>query len=109
MPYAIGLDVGSTYCKGIVLDENHEIVGRYMRPTGARLGEAAAATAAATAKAAGIEGVTAQVLRITFGSIAVQAGIDIYQVSEWLGHSDVATTRKHYAALLSHNPDIGKI
>ena len=55
MPYAIGLDVGSTYCKGIVLDENHEIMGRYMQPTGARLGEAAAATAAATAKAAGIE------------------------------------------------------
>ena len=61
------------------------------------------------AEAAGVEGVSAQVLRITFGSIAVQAGIDIYQVSEWLGHSDVRVTRQHYAALLSHNPDIEKL
>ena len=40
MSYTAGIDVGSTYTKALVLDSNREIVGRSMRATGFRLGEA---------------------------------------------------------------------
>ena len=40
MSYTAGIDVGSTYTKAVVLDRNREIVGKAMRPTGFRLGEA---------------------------------------------------------------------
>jgi predicted CoA-substrate-specific enzyme activase len=36
-----GIDVGSTYTKAVVLDEDDQIVGRALRPTGFRLGHAA--------------------------------------------------------------------
>jgi len=39
MRYTAGIDLGSTYTKGVVLDENHRVVGHAMRPTGFRLGE----------------------------------------------------------------------
>jgi len=41
MTYTIGIDVGSTYIKGLVLDENSTIVAHHMRPTGSKLQEAA--------------------------------------------------------------------
>ena len=41
MSYTIGIDVGSTYVKGLVLDESSRIVARRMLPTGSRLQEAA--------------------------------------------------------------------
>ena len=40
MSYTAGIDVGSTYTKAVVLNSDHEIVGRAMRQTGFRLGEA---------------------------------------------------------------------
>ncbi len=40
MRYTAGIDIGSTYTKAVVLDENRQIVGRAMRPTGFRLVEA---------------------------------------------------------------------
>ena len=40
MTYTAGIDVGSTYTKAVVLDADLEIVGRAMRQTGFRLGEA---------------------------------------------------------------------
>jgi len=39
MKYAAGVDLGSTYTKAVILDADHRIVGRAMRPTGFRLGE----------------------------------------------------------------------
>lgn len=41
MRYTAGIDLGSTYTKCVVLDQDREIVGRAMRPTGFRLGEVA--------------------------------------------------------------------
>ncbi|MBL4771224.1 MAG: 2-hydroxyglutaryl-CoA dehydratase, partial [Planctomycetes bacterium] len=37
MSITIGVDVGSTYTKAIVLDGNNEILGRCMNPTGFKL------------------------------------------------------------------------
>lgn len=37
MNYTIGIDVGSTYTKAVVLSEDHRIVGRAMEPTGFQL------------------------------------------------------------------------
>ena len=41
MTYTSGVDVGSTYTKAVVLDEDQRIVGRAMLPTGFKLVEAA--------------------------------------------------------------------
>jgi len=41
MSYTVGLDVGSTYTKAVVLSSDHRIVGRAMEPTGFQLAEVA--------------------------------------------------------------------
>ena len=41
MVYTLGLDVGSTYTKAVVLDDRHRIAAQYMEPTGSRLNEVA--------------------------------------------------------------------
>ncbi|HKJ93746.1 MAG TPA: acyl-CoA dehydratase activase, partial [Longimicrobiales bacterium] len=38
--YTAGIDIGSTYTKAVVLNDDHEIVGRAMRPTGFKLDQA---------------------------------------------------------------------
>jgi integrase len=38
-------------------------------------------------------------LRRSFASLAVNAGVDIYQIKDLLGHSDVAVTQRAYAHL----------
>lgn len=48
-----GLDVGSTYVKAAVVDEDETLLGRALLPTGFRLDEAAADTLAAALAAAG--------------------------------------------------------
>ncbi len=55
MPYSIGLDIGSTYTKAVVMDEGHGIVARAMRATGSRLNEAAAATSKQAIEKAGLK------------------------------------------------------
>ncbi len=55
MTHTIGLDVGSTYTKGVILDAERNIVSHAMQATGARLNEAAARVAQATAEQAGIK------------------------------------------------------
>lgn len=37
MKITAGIDVGSTYTKAILIDENHQILGRSLRPTGFKL------------------------------------------------------------------------
>ena len=54
MPYAIGLDIGSTYTKGLLLDGEGRIVARAMQASGAQLQQAAAQVRARTAAIAGI-------------------------------------------------------
>ena len=41
MIHTVGIDVGSTYTKAVVLRDGEEIVGRSMQPTGFKLAEAA--------------------------------------------------------------------
>ncbi len=55
MRYTIGLDIGSTYTKGLILDSNQRFAGRHMQPSGARLQEVAAEVKAETARIAGID------------------------------------------------------
>jgi predicted CoA-substrate-specific enzyme activase len=54
MPYTIGMDIGSTYTKALVLDGDHVIAGRVMRPTGSRLQESAETAAAEATDLAGL-------------------------------------------------------
>ena len=44
MTYTVGIDVGSTYTKALILSDAHQIVGRAMMQTGFRLAEAAELT-----------------------------------------------------------------
>jgi predicted CoA-substrate-specific enzyme activase len=50
----LGLDVGSTYTKAVLVDESKCILGRAMEPTGSRLVEVARHTAEAAVRAAGL-------------------------------------------------------
>jgi len=59
-------------------------------------------------KSAGIENCTLHVLRHTFASQLVMAGVSIYKVSQWLGHADVTTTMI-YAHLSPQDDDINRI
>ncbi len=49
--------------------------------------------------AAPLKHITPHKLRSTFGTTLYQQSGDIYLVADALGHSDVNTTRKHYAAM----------
>lgn len=55
MTYTLGLDIGSTYTKGIVLDDKDNIVARYMKASGSRLQEVAAEVKRESARLAGVE------------------------------------------------------
>lgn len=55
MSYTLGLDIGSTYTKGVVLDDTDTIVARTIKPTGSRLQEAAKAVMDATLSAAELD------------------------------------------------------
>ena len=48
---------------------------------------------------AGISDLRPHDLRRSFASLAVNAGVDIYQIKDLLGHSDVSVTQKAYAHL----------
>ncbi len=44
MKYTVGIDVGTTYTKALILDQNYQIAGRGMKNTGFKLGKAARTT-----------------------------------------------------------------
>lgn len=48
-------------------------------------------------------------LRHTFASLAVQAGVPIFKVSQWLGHQDVKTTMIYAHLTTSYDSDISRI
>ena len=50
-------------------------------------------------KAAGLRRIRVHDLRGTFAALLVSAGVPIYHVSKMLGHSNPATTARHYADL----------
>ncbi len=54
MSYTMGMDIGSTYTKGIILDSSDAIIARTVKPTGSRLQEAAAAVMQETLRTAGL-------------------------------------------------------
>ena len=54
MRYTIGIDIGSTYIKGVVLDEKSNIAARHMLPTGSNLQGASEQVANETAEKARI-------------------------------------------------------
>lgn len=51
----------------------------------------------AAARRAGLSGVSQYVLRHTAGVRLAQAGVPLEEIAEYLGHSDINTTRRHYA------------
>lgn len=55
MSYTIGLDIGSTYTKGVIVDTDERIVAHHMKPSGARLQEVATEVKRETARLAGID------------------------------------------------------
>ncbi|RMF57691.1 MAG: 2-hydroxyglutaryl-CoA dehydratase [Calditrichaeota bacterium] len=54
MTYTLGLDVGSTYTKAVVLNEKHEMVSRAMEATGSKLTQVAQKVAQQAAQQAGL-------------------------------------------------------
>lgn len=54
MIYTAGIDVGSTYTKAVILNEENEIVGRVMEPTGFKLTEVAERAYEKSAEEAGL-------------------------------------------------------
>ena len=63
----------------------------------------------AVATAAGVPRTGYQLMRHTFGSALAQAGVSLFKVSKWMGHSSVNVTAKHYAGLQSYDEDINRI
>ena len=55
MTFTIGLDIGSTYTKGVVMDDEQNILAHTMQATGARLQESADTILQKTIEAAGVE------------------------------------------------------
>ncbi len=53
--------------------------------------------------AAPLKKITPHKLRSTYGTMLYQGTGDIYLVADVLGHKDVNTTRKHYAAIVEDN------
>ena len=51
----------------------------------------------AAARRAKLKGVTPYVLRHTAGVWMAQAGVPIEEIAEYMGHTSIETTRKHYA------------
>ena len=51
-------------------------------------------------KAAGIENAGPHTLRKTAGAFYYMATRDIYATKEWMGHSDISITIKHYSGLM---------
>jgi predicted CoA-substrate-specific enzyme activase len=80
MSYTVGIDVGSTYTKALVLSHDHEIVGRTMLPTGFKLTE--------VAERAHQEALAAAALRQDDAAYVVATGFGRHQVT----HADVKVT-----------------
>ena len=56
-----------------------------------------------TSRVTTVKKITPHKLRSTYGTTLYQETGDIYLVADVLGHKDVNTTRKHYAAMKDEN------
>lgn len=75
MTYTSGVDVGSTYTKAIILDENQQIVGRSMLPTGFKLVEVAEQAHTEALEQAGLsDSASEYVVATGFGRHQVEIG-----------------------------------
>ncbi|HDD24105.1 MAG TPA: hypothetical protein ENF52_01555 [Chloroflexi bacterium] len=63
---------------------------------------------AAVCKEAGLDWVTPHTLRHTFASQLAIAGVSLYKISKWLGHSNFSTTQI-YAHLQASDEEINLI
>jgi len=63
------------------------------------------------ARAAGLDGLKWHSLRHTYASLMAGAGIDIYKVSRWMGHSNIAITDGIYTHLFAtdHSADMDRL
>jgi site-specific recombinase XerD len=52
--------------------------------------------------------VTPHVMRHTFASLAAQAGISLYKIGQWMGHSSSEVT-EIYAHLAAYDADIDRM
>jgi len=55
MSYTMGLDIGSTYTKAVILDQTDDFVARTIRPTGSRLQEAGSSAMQDALRSAGLD------------------------------------------------------
>ena len=55
MIYTVGIDVGSTYTKAVILGDDYEIIGKAMRSTGFKLEQAAERTLTTALEVAGLQ------------------------------------------------------
>ncbi len=57
------------------------------------------------ARRAGLSNVRLYDLRSTFASLMASAGVDLFKVSWWLGHTSTTLTERYYARLFRTDPD----
>jgi len=57
------------------------------------------------ARRAGQSNVRLYDLRSTFASLMASAGVDLFKVSRWLGHTSTVVTERYYARLFTTDPD----
>ncbi len=97
-----------------ILEPYHESEGYLIAPEKLKLGKhryrfEISKTFTAVTKAAGVHPwCHPHILRHTFASQLVSAGVELYKVSKWLGHADFATTQI-YAHLRPQDPDIERL
>jgi predicted CoA-substrate-specific enzyme activase len=81
MSYTVGIDVGSTYTKAVVLSEDRRIVGRAMQPTGFKLADVAQQAQHTAVAAAGLSAADVEYVVAT-GFGRHQAGLGDVQVTD---------------------------
>jgi predicted CoA-substrate-specific enzyme activase len=79
--FTAGIDVGSTYTKAVVLDDELRIVGRALRPTGFKLTQAAEESLTAALASAGVDR-TAVRYTVATGFGRHQVGLSDVQVTD---------------------------
>ena len=81
MSYTVGIDVGSTYTKAVVLSEDRRIVGRAMQPTGFKLADVAQQAQHTAVAVAGLSAADVEYVVAT-GFGRHQAGLGDVQVTD---------------------------
>jgi integrase len=56
--------------------------------------------------AAGVPTIRFHDMRHTFASLMLEAGVPMFKVSQWLGHSDIRITQQTYAHLAPYDPEV---